>query len=78
MSEQGHKGKANLKSHQTSKEVHYAQCHLNWVQAMASVETANVGKVFIIEIESNGGRVVWIGLGGNLLLAGQAKRKVTP
>lgn len=45
---------------------------------MASVETANVGKVFIIEIEGIGGRVVWIGLGGNSLLAGQAKRKVTP
>ena len=26
-----------------------AQRHLDWVQAMTSVETANVGKVFIIE-----------------------------
>ena len=52
------KQKANLKSHQTSKEVHYAQCHLNWVQAVASVETANVGMVFIIEIERGNGVVV--------------------
>lgn len=54
------KGKSH---HQTSKEVHYAQGHLSWVQAMASVETANVGKGFIIEIEGNGIVVVLYGYG---------------